>query len=95
MDILRTVDGVIDVVADGPTIIVRVAHGATAIPPLVTALEHAGLPVGAVTLNRPSLDDVYLHHTGHRFAADGATSPSVTDVSTPSPKGTAQRGTHT
>jgi ABC-2 type transport system ATP-binding protein len=41
------------------------------VPVLLKALEQAGIKVQAVTLSRPSLDDVYLHHTGHHFAANG------------------------
>ncbi len=70
MDALRPLDGVLEVIPDGmDTAIARVEHGATALPVLITALERAGLSAQAVTLSRPSLDDVYLHYTGHRFAA--------------------------
>ena len=30
----------------------------------------AGLAARAVTVSRPSLDDVYLHHTGRAFQSD-------------------------
>jgi ABC-2 type transport system ATP-binding protein len=69
-NVLRPLEGVLEVVADGSSVIARVTHGATAVPVLVTALERAGLTAQAVTLSRPSLDDVYLHYTGHRFTAD-------------------------
>jgi ABC-2 type transport system ATP-binding protein len=48
---------------------VQVSQGATAVPVLFAALERNGIGVRAVTLSRPSLDDVYLYHTGHRYAA--------------------------
>ncbi len=70
-DLLRPVEGVLEVIPNGATIIARVAQGATAVPVLITALERAGVAVQAVTLSRPSLDDVYLYHTGHRFVAEG------------------------
>jgi ABC-2 type transport system ATP-binding protein len=47
---------------------VRVDHGARAVPELVTAMEAAGLAVDTVTVQRPSLDDVYLRHAGRTFA---------------------------
>jgi ABC-2 type transport system ATP-binding protein len=72
-ELLRTTEGVLEALADPPAAIVRVEHGATAIPALINALERSGITVRAVTLSRPSLDDVYLHHTGHRFVANGAT----------------------
>ncbi|MBS1910429.1 MAG: ATP-binding cassette domain-containing protein [Bacteroidetes bacterium] len=69
--VLRTMEEVLEVIEDGDSIVARVAHGATAVPALITALERAGIGVNAVTLSRPSLDDVYLHYTGHRFTSNG------------------------
>ncbi|GBD16374.1 Daunorubicin/doxorubicin resistance ATP-binding protein DrrA [bacterium HR26] len=63
--------GVLEAVPNGTEVIARVSEGATAIPLLVTALERAGVAVSAVTLSRPSLDDVYLHYTGHRYRGEG------------------------
>ena len=55
---------------DGRALRTRVESGARAIPGILSALEAAGIAVDAVTSNRPSLDDVYLHYTGREFAAD-------------------------
>ena len=52
----------------GRSVRVRVDHGARAVPELVTAMEAAGLAVDTVTVQRPSLDDVYLRHAGRTFA---------------------------
>ena len=68
--VLAPLDGVLDVVPNGREVVARVLHGATAIPQLVTVLERAGITVQSVALHRPSLDDVYLHHTGHRMISD-------------------------
>jgi ABC-2 type transport system ATP-binding protein len=70
-DVLRPIDSVLEIIPDGSSVIARVTHGATAVPVLITALERAGITAEAVTLSRPTLDDVYLHYTGHRFTADG------------------------
>ena len=43
-------------------------QGARAVPELVTAMEAVGLAVDTVTVQRPSLDDVYLRHAGRTFA---------------------------
>ncbi len=67
--LLGSLDGVLDVVLDGSAVLVRVAQGATAIPGIVSVLERAGVDLKAVTLSRPSLDDVYLYHTGRRFGS--------------------------
>jgi len=70
---LAGLPGVLETVTNGTEVIARVSEGATAIPLLVTVLERAGILVSAVTLSRPSLDDVYLHHTGHRYRSEGDT----------------------
>ena len=36
---------------------------------MLAALEEAGIDVAAVTVARPSLDDVYLRYAGRTFAA--------------------------
>jgi ABC-2 type transport system ATP-binding protein len=48
----------------------RVEHGAKAVPVILAALDAEGVAVNAVTVSRPSLDDVYLHHTGRDFRSD-------------------------
>jgi ABC-2 type transport system ATP-binding protein len=35
------------------------------VPHVVAALAHAGVTATAVTVARPTLDDVYLRHVGH------------------------------
>lgn len=64
---LRALDGVLDVLVDENRLLVRVANGPSAVPALVTALEREGTHVHAVAVTRPSLDDVYLHHTGQHW----------------------------
>jgi ABC-2 type transport system ATP-binding protein len=65
--------GVREVDLYGASLRARVANGASAVPDIVTALEHAGHAVATVAVSRPSLDDVYLRHTGRTFAeADSA-----------------------
>jgi len=81
---LRPVDGVLEVIPSSNAVIARVIQGATAVPGLINALERAEINVRAVTLSRPSLDDVYLYHTGHRFTATGeaASAPHTPDTPT-------------
>jgi ABC-2 type transport system ATP-binding protein len=59
------------VLVDGATLYAHVAHGASALPALLAALDRAGLAVAQVALSRPSLDDVYLTATGHAYRSDG------------------------
>jgi ABC-2 type transport system ATP-binding protein len=56
-----------DVTADRVTLRARADGGAGAVPPVLAALEAAGVPVASVTVARPSLDDVYLRHVGRSF----------------------------
>jgi ABC-2 type transport system ATP-binding protein len=37
------------------------------VPAVLAALEAGGMDVASVTVARPSLDDVYLRHTGRSF----------------------------
>jgi ABC-2 type transport system ATP-binding protein len=74
---LERVDGVREVVLDGRELHARADEGAAAVPAVLAALDAHGLPVASVTVARPSLDDVYLRHTGRSFrsadAEEGAT----------------------
>ena len=60
--------GVRELSVDGRRVSARTDDGAAAVPAVLTALDRAGIPVAAVTVARPSLDDVYLRHVGRRFA---------------------------
>jgi ABC-2 type transport system ATP-binding protein len=57
-----------DITSDGRTLRARADEGAAALPLALTALDESGLRVASATVSRPSLDDVYLTHTGHTFA---------------------------
>ncbi len=58
-----------DITCVGRAIHARVDDGAGALPGVLAALERGGVSVAAVTVARPSLDDVYLSHTGRAFHA--------------------------
>jgi ABC-2 type transport system ATP-binding protein len=74
---LDRVPAICEIRIDGRQVSARADEGATAVPLVLAALDGAGLAVGAVTVARPSLDDVYLRHAGRRFAeADEPTSPA-------------------
>ena len=65
--ILSRVDGIGDPAVEGSRISARATHAATAMPTVLAALDGAGIAVAAVTVARPSLDDVYFRHTGRSF----------------------------
>jgi ABC-2 type transport system ATP-binding protein len=56
-----------DVTVDGQRLSARADDGAAAVPLVLAALGRAGSRVTAVTVARPSLDDVCLRHVGRRF----------------------------
>jgi ABC-2 type transport system ATP-binding protein len=68
--LLSALPDVLQASAEGTRVLARVRQGATAMPALITAGERAGITVRSATLSRPSLDDVYLHHTGRRFEGE-------------------------
>jgi ABC-2 type transport system ATP-binding protein len=65
---LDAVEGVRDIQLSGATLHARTDHGATAVPPMLSALEAAGIRASSVRIARPSLDDVYLRYTGRTIA---------------------------
>ena len=65
--LLGQLSGIGAIVVEGNVLRLRVDHGATAVPAVLGALEDKAVPVTAVTVSRPSLDDVYLRYTGRSF----------------------------
>jgi ABC-2 type transport system ATP-binding protein len=57
-----------DVVLAGRTVSARSDDGAAAVPVVLGALQRAGINATSVAVARPSLDDVYLRHTGRRYS---------------------------
>ena len=66
---LTAVPGIAELQLDDHTVHLRVAAGATALPGVLNALDANGVGVASATVSRPSLDDVYLRHTGRSFAS--------------------------
>jgi ABC-2 type transport system ATP-binding protein len=68
LEALSRLDGISDIVAEGQSLHARANQGARAVPGMLAALESNGLKVASVKVARPSLDDVYLRHTGRTFS---------------------------
>jgi len=66
---LAGLSGLRETSLDGAILRARADHAASALPAVLAALDGAGIPVATVTIARPSLDDVYLRHTGRAFRA--------------------------
>jgi ABC-2 type transport system ATP-binding protein len=67
---IRALAAVHEASVDGRYLRARVENGGTAVPGILSTLEGRGIPVAAVTVARPSLDDVYLHVTGRDFRTE-------------------------
>jgi ABC-2 type transport system ATP-binding protein len=66
---LGGLDGVLrEVTIDRRSLRARVDSGASALPAVLAALDAAGIRAATATVARPSLDDVYLRHTGHAYS---------------------------
>ena len=66
--IRRAADDEPTVDVDRRMVSVRVGHRAGALVDVLRALDAVNVPVADVALRRPTLDDVFLHLTGHRAA---------------------------
>jgi len=64
------------VVAEPDALALYVTDGAGSIAEIVRLLEAASIRIGAITVSRPSLDDVFLQATGRRLEGAEEASPS-------------------
>ncbi len=79
--LLDSIPGVRQVVVDGAGLRAQVADGAAALPTVLSTLDGAGVELAAVTVARPSLDDVYLRYAGRSFRhADDAAADDTKKV---------------
>jgi ABC-2 type transport system ATP-binding protein len=67
LGLVQSLDGVREPVSDGRSLRIRADSGESAVPVVLSTLEAAGIGVAAVTVSRPSLEDVYLRHTGRAY----------------------------
>ena len=65
--VLGSLPQVRDVILAGRDVSARSDDGAAAVPVVLGALQRAGISAVSVAVARPSLDDVYLRHTGRRY----------------------------
>ena len=66
--VLAGLPAVRDVVIAGRDVSARSDDGAAAVPVVLAGLQRAGVNAASVAVARPSLDDVYLRHTGRRYS---------------------------
>jgi ABC-2 type transport system ATP-binding protein len=78
---LARIDGLGQPTIDGTTVSARADRAAASVPAVLAALDAAGIGVASVTVARPSLDDVYLRHTGRAYRPDAPTSTRLVEAS--------------
>lgn len=71
LDVARKLPGAREVVAEGGRVSLRVTDGPAALPVLLAAAQHAGVPIGTAQVHRPTLDDVFLNLTGRSLREAG------------------------
>ena len=69
--VLADLPEVRDVLIAGRDVSARSDDGAAAVPVVLAELQRAGIHAASVAVARPSLDDVYLRHTGRRYSETG------------------------
>ncbi len=74
--ILETVSGVTQVTTFENGLSAYARNGGSAIPEVVRTFDNAKINVGSISLSSPTLDDVFLKHTGHRIRPEELKRPS-------------------
>ena len=67
---LSNLPGLERIVAEPDGLALYVAEGASAIPEIVRLLDRDAIAVGAISVSRPTLDDVFLDATGRRLEGE-------------------------
>jgi ABC-2 type transport system ATP-binding protein len=73
------VKGVQQVVEERNALALYVDNGAESVPELVRLLDRAGVTAKAISVARPTLDDVFLKATGRRLEGDDETAEEISE----------------
>ena len=66
-EILKTVKGISDVLDSNEGVMVCVENGGEKVIDIVTTLDRNGIHPSSLSISSPTLDDVFLKHTGRRI----------------------------
>jgi ABC-2 type transport system ATP-binding protein len=69
--ILRGIGGVTEIIDSDNGLTVYGKNGPFMVPEIVRALDSAQLKISAISVSTPTLDDVFLKHTGRRIRSEG------------------------
>jgi daunorubicin resistance ABC transporter ATP-binding subunit len=77
-DVLARIPGVKEVRDYEDALAIYAHAGSSLVPQIVRALDGAGTEIVRLSLSGPSLDDVFLKHTGHKLRVEEVKPPSRT-----------------
>jgi len=75
--VLASRPGVVGVTQENGALLVTVKNGSAAAPDLMRSLIEGGVPVSSIGVSEPTLDDVFLKHTGKKIRTDSASGDGV------------------
>jgi len=65
--VLSTIGGVTEIIDSDAGLIIYGKNGALMVPEIVRALDNAEVRISSINVSTPTLDDVFLKHTGRRI----------------------------
>ena len=68
--IIRGIQGVTHVLDSDGGLVANAKNECNVIANIVRALDDSGIKLSSITFSSPTLDDVFLHHTGKRIRAE-------------------------
>jgi ABC-2 type transport system ATP-binding protein len=74
-EVLSGIRGIGNVVDSEAGLTVYAKDASTLVAEIVRSFDSAGIRLASINLSRPSLDDVFLKHTGHRIRAEELVKP--------------------
>ncbi len=74
-DVLQDIQGVGEIVSGDDGVTVYATNGSALVPSIVRAFDAKDISLSSINLSRPTLDDVFLKHTGHRIRAEELVKP--------------------
>ncbi len=75
-EVLGRLDGINNVVDSDGGLTVYAKNASTLVADIVRSFDSAGVKLASISLSRPSLDDVFLRHTGHRIRPEDLVRPA-------------------
>ena len=74
--VVRAIPGISAVTHDDHAYRLRCARGESLVSKIVLAAQAAGVEITGLTVIKPSLDEVFLHLTGHAYREEGTAGPA-------------------